>query len=152
VSVARRELRPASDRLAGRIEPGTDPRSKSENPKIQSASSLAFGLHQRCRSADAAAAAAYVRKGENSMARMQGIEPHEAGWMTRFIYWLAQRAVNKLTGQSRVPEPIKITAHHPRLLKAVGQMEAAQAAAASVPASLKSLAGIKTASLVGCPF
>jgi hypothetical protein len=86
------------------------------------------------------------------MARMQGVEPHEAGWLTRLMYWFVKRAVFKLTGNARVPEPIKITAHHPKLLQAVGQMERGQAAATSVPAGLKALAGIRAATLVGCPF
>jgi hypothetical protein len=47
---------------------------------------------------------------------------------------------------------VKVTALHPRLLKAYGQMEMGQEAATSVPAPLKALAGIKAATLVGCPF
>jgi hypothetical protein len=86
------------------------------------------------------------------MARIRGVEPHEAGWMTRLVYWFIKRAINKITGEARVPEPVKITAHHPRLLRAVGQMEGGQAAATSVPASLKALAGIRAATLVGCAF
>jgi hypothetical protein len=86
------------------------------------------------------------------MARMKGVEPHEAGWFTRLVYWFVKREVNKLTGQRRLLEPIKIAAHHPRLLRALGQMEGGQAAARSVPVSLKSLASIKAATLVGCPF
>jgi 4-carboxymuconolactone decarboxylase len=86
------------------------------------------------------------------MARMQGVEPHEAGWLTRLIYLFVKRALYKITGQARVPEPIKIAAHHPKLLRAVGQMEGGQAAATSVPAGLKALAGIRAATLVGCPF
>lgn len=86
------------------------------------------------------------------MARMKGIDPGEAGWFIRLVYWIVKRSMKKLTGQSRVPEPIRITAHHPRLLRAYGQMETGQAAANSVPASLKSLASIKAATLVGCPF
>jgi hypothetical protein len=83
---------------------------------------------------------------------MKGMEPHEAGWFTRLIYWLARRKVGKLTGHQRLVEPIKITAHHPRLLWAVGQMELGQEAARSVPDSLKTLASIKAATLVGCPY
>ena len=86
------------------------------------------------------------------MARMKGVEPHEAGWFTRLADWLVKREVNKLTGKSRLLEPIKITAHHTRLLRALGQMEGGQAAAKSVPASLKTLASLKAATLVGCPF
>jgi hypothetical protein len=86
------------------------------------------------------------------MARMKGLEPHEAGWFTRLVYWLVRREVGKITGQSRLVEPIKIAAHHPRLLRALGQMETGQAAARSVAAPLKSLASIKAATLVGCPY
>jgi 4-carboxymuconolactone decarboxylase len=93
-----------------------------------------------------------VRRGERNMARIQDVEPHEAGWLTRLIYWFTKRALYKITGQARVPEPIKITAHHPKLLRAVGQMEGGQAAATSVPAGFKALAGTRAATLVGCPF
>jgi hypothetical protein len=86
------------------------------------------------------------------MARMKGIEPSEAGLFTRFVYWLVKRSMNKLTGKPQLIEPIKIAAHHPRLLRALGQMEGGQAAAKSVPAYLKSLASIKAATMVGCPF
>jgi 4-carboxymuconolactone decarboxylase len=86
------------------------------------------------------------------MSRIQGIEPHEAGWFTRLIYRLVRRKIGKLTGQDRLIEPIKIMAHHPRLLKALGQMEMGQDAARSVPDVLKSLASIKAATLIGCPY
>jgi hypothetical protein len=86
------------------------------------------------------------------MARMDGLEPHQAGWYMRFVYWLVRCSVGKITGSSRLVEPVKVTAHHPRLLKAYGQMEMGQEAATSVPASLKVLASIKAATLIGCPF
>lgn len=86
------------------------------------------------------------------MARIKGIEPHQAGLFTRFVYWFVRRSVDALTGHSRLVEPIKITAHHPRLLRAYGEMERGQAAAKAVPGNLKTLASIKAAMLVGCPF
>jgi hypothetical protein len=86
------------------------------------------------------------------MPRIKGVEPHEAGWLTRLVYWFVKRAMKKVAGQPRIPEPIKITAHHWKLLKATGQMEQGQAAATAVPAALKSLASLKVATLVGCPF
>jgi hypothetical protein len=52
----------------------------------------------------------------------------------------------------RVVLPIKIAAHHPRLLRSLGEMEAGQMAATSVDATLKSLASVKVAMLIGCPF
>ena len=86
------------------------------------------------------------------MARMNGLEPHQAGWYTRLIYWIVRRKIAQITGSSRLVEPVKITAHHSRLLKAYGQMEMGQEAATSVPVTVKALAGIKTATLIGCPF
>jgi hypothetical protein len=80
------------------------------------------------------------------------VEPHQAGWFTRLIYCLVRRKLGKLTGDRRLIEPIKITAHHTRLLWAHGQMELGLEAATSVPAALKTLAGIKAAALIGCPF
>lgn len=86
------------------------------------------------------------------MAYMKGIEPQEAGWFTRLIYWLVRRKFRKLTGKDRLVEPIKIAAHHLRLLRALGQMESGLEAARSVPTRLKRLASLYTAMLVGCPF
>jgi 4-carboxymuconolactone decarboxylase len=83
---------------------------------------------------------------------MNGVEPHQAGLYVRIVYWLVRRAIGKLTGASRLVEPIKITAHHPRLLKAYGQMEMGQAAATSLPDQVKTLASIKAAVLIGCPY
>jgi len=48
---------------------------------------------------------------------MQGVEPRDAGWLTRLMYWFVKRALYKVTGKARVPEPIKITAHRAKLLR-----------------------------------
>jgi 4-carboxymuconolactone decarboxylase len=80
------------------------------------------------------------------MARIAGVEPEQAGWFVRFVYWMVRRKLG------RVVLPIKIAAHHPRLLRSVGEMEAGQMAARSLNASLKSLAEVKVATLIGCPF
>lgn len=52
----------------------------------------------------------------------------------------------------RVIAPIRIKAHHPRLLRGYAHMELAQAAARSVPHSLKALVDVYVARLIGCPF
>ena len=80
------------------------------------------------------------------MARIRGVEAEEAGWFVRLVYRLTRRKVG------RVVLPVKITAHHPRLLRAMGEMENGQFAAKSVDAGLKALAQIKAATLIGCPF
>ena len=86
------------------------------------------------------------------MAYMKGVEPAEAGWWTRLVYWFVRRQFGKLTGKSRLIEPVKIAAHHPRLLKAMGKMESGQEAAHSVKPELKRLASLHAAMLIGCPF
>jgi hypothetical protein len=80
------------------------------------------------------------------MARIDGVEARQAGLFVRFAYWLTRRKLG------RVVTPVKITAHHPRLLRAMAAMEMGQEAARSVEAPLKMLAQIKVALLIGCPF
>jgi hypothetical protein len=86
------------------------------------------------------------------MAHMKGIEPAEAGWFTRLVYWYVRRKIGKATGKERLVEPAKIAAHHQRLLRAMGQMERALQGARSVPTPLKRLATLQAARLIGCPF
>jgi len=80
------------------------------------------------------------------MARIEGIGDKQANAFTRFVY----RAVRRKIG--RVPEPMRITAHQPRLLAALAGMEMAQEAMRSVDPVVRALVGIKAAMLIGCPF
>ena len=80
------------------------------------------------------------------MARVKGLEAHEAGWLTRLAYRAIKRKIR------RVILPLKITAHHPRLFRAVLGMERGQAAATTVTAALKALVQVKVATMIGCPF
>jgi hypothetical protein len=80
------------------------------------------------------------------MARIAGIESAQANLFTRFVYWMTKRKIG------RVVVPLKITAHQPRLLRGMGEMEMAQAAVHSVEETLKALAGVKVATMIGCPF
>jgi alkylhydroperoxidase family enzyme len=86
------------------------------------------------------------------MARIKGLEPPQAGWRTRLLYWFTRRSLRRLTGQDRLPEPMKIVAHQPVLLRAVGRMEMAQGAARTVDRRLKDLASLRASTLAGCPF
>jgi len=86
------------------------------------------------------------------MAHMKGVEPEKAGWFTRLVYWFVRRKFGKLTGKNQLIEPVKIAAHHPRLFRAIGQMEGGLEAARSLPAGLKYLVSLQAASLIGCPF
>ena len=81
------------------------------------------------------------------MARIAGVVPKKGGALfVRLAYYLTKRKVG------RVVTPIKIVAHHPRLLRALAHMELGQEAAKTVSPSLKALAQVKVAMLVGCPF
>ena len=80
------------------------------------------------------------------MARIQGVEASDAGLLARVAYWFTKRKVG------RVIMPIKVHAHHSRLLRALGAMEMGQEAARTVDPQLKALVGLKVAKLVGCPF
>ena len=86
------------------------------------------------------------------MARINGVEPQQAGWLTRLVYRFTRRSLRKLTGHDQLPEPVKIVAHHPALLRAVGRMEMAQGSAHTVDRKLKVLAGLRASTLAGCPF
>ncbi len=80
------------------------------------------------------------------MARIAGVEPRKAGWLVRIAYWMTKRRLG------RVILPIKINAHHPRILRAMAHMELGQEAARSVSPGLKMLAQVKVAMMIGCPF
>jgi hypothetical protein len=80
------------------------------------------------------------------MPRIPELEASQASLFTRFIYWMTKRSIG------RVVVPVKVTAHHPAMLRGMVDMERAQAKAHSIPETLKALAGVKAAMLIGCPF
>jgi hypothetical protein len=81
------------------------------------------------------------------LARIEGVPPNKAGLFARIAYWYTKRSFG------RVMETVKITAHNTRLLRGVGQMEMAQKALLkSINPALVTLAEVKVAMMVGCPF
>jgi len=80
------------------------------------------------------------------MPRIAGIQPSQANLFTRFVYWMVKRQLG------RVIEPLKVTAHSRGLLAGMGRMESAQQKMHAAPGTLKELASIKVATLIGCPF
>ena len=84
------------------------------------------------------------------MARIRGAEPGKqrllGGLLTRVAYALTKRKVG------RVVMPVQIVAHHTRILWGHAQMELSLGASKLVDASLKNLAQLRVATLVGCPF
>lgn len=84
------------------------------------------------------------------MARIAGAEPQDLGFFSglfvRFVYSMTKRKLHKIV------EPLRISAHHPGLLWGYGQMEQSMMGSHRIDESLKSLAEIRAATLVGCPF
>lgn len=84
------------------------------------------------------------------MARIDGADPGQQGifhgMFTRIVYSLTKRKVG------RVVMPVRIAAHHSKLLWGYGQMEQSLLGSRLVDATLKDLATLRVATLVGCPF
>jgi hypothetical protein len=80
------------------------------------------------------------------MARVSGVQDHEAGLRTRIIFWLAKRR------RGWVHQGLRIRAHDPKLLQFAFRMDLHSASARTVPLILKELAQLKVATMVGCPL
>lgn len=80
------------------------------------------------------------------MARIEGVSDRKASLLARIVFFMCRRRLG------RVITPLRVKAHHPRLLRGYTHMELAQQAACSVPLSLKSLVDVYVAKLIGCPF
>src|SRR6266403_4400531 len=93
---------------------------------------------------------ARIPKERIAMARIPAADPSQQGLLhgifTRIIYSMVKRKVG------RVVMPVKIAAHHAKLLWGYGQMEQSLFASKLVDAGLKNLAQLRVATLVGCPF
>jgi hypothetical protein len=84
------------------------------------------------------------------MARIGAADPSQQGLLhgifTRIIYSMVKRKLG------RVVTPVKLVAHHLKLLWGYGQMEQALLSSKLVDANLKDLGQLRVATLVGCPF
>jgi hypothetical protein len=80
------------------------------------------------------------------MARIEGIAPSRASWLMRVVYRMAR----KMFGQ--VPEPLTVNAHNPAVFRATVGYEYFLSKAKRAEERLKSLAELKAAAMVGCPF
>lgn len=81
------------------------------------------------------------------MARIKGLPAEKAGLWTRAAYSYTKRKYG------RVMESLKITAHSTPLLRGVAKMEQAQQAIIKdLDPVLVSLAEVKAATMIGCPF
>ena len=86
------------------------------------------------------------------MPRIEGVEPEQAGFFTKLIYRIARKEIGKATGTAQLIEPVKIMAHHPRILLSVGMMDLGLEKSSEVKPRYKHLGMLQAARLVGCPF
>ncbi len=80
------------------------------------------------------------------MARVEKVSEREAGPFGRFAHRLSRRRFGE------VVEPLAVMAHHPRLLLGYGLFEAVFEGSRLVDERFKGLAGLKSATMVGCEF
>lgn len=84
------------------------------------------------------------------MARIEGADPGKQsffqGMFTQIIYSMTKRKVG------RTVMPVRIAAHHSKLLWGYGQMEQSLLSSHLVEERLKNLGELRVATLVGCPF
>jgi hypothetical protein len=80
------------------------------------------------------------------MTRIDEVSSRKAGLLARFAFFISRRVVGK------VVTPLRVKAHHRRLLRGYIHMELAQQAAHSVAPALKTLVSVAAARRIGCPF
>jgi alkylhydroperoxidase/carboxymuconolactone decarboxylase family protein YurZ len=80
------------------------------------------------------------------MARIEGVPKNKAGIIARISYWWTNRLLGK------IPEPMKIAAHHTKLFTANLIFESVLMKSRTLQERLKALAALKVATLIGCPF
>ncbi len=79
------------------------------------------------------------------MSRIVGVT-RSPSLLARLAFHLSRRRLGKII------QPLRVYALHTGLLLGYGQMERAQEKARRVPVPVKSLAQIRIAMLIGCPF
>jgi hypothetical protein len=84
------------------------------------------------------------------MSRIKGAEPAQHGFLSGLLLRVFYRMSKRKLG--RVVVPLQVTGHHARILWGYGQMEQSQMGSHTVPETLKELASLRVATLIGCPF
>ncbi|HEY5261376.1 MAG TPA: carboxymuconolactone decarboxylase family protein [Solirubrobacteraceae bacterium] len=80
------------------------------------------------------------------MTRIEGVPPRKANPIVRLIYRMSRRELG------RAVDPVSVYAHAPGLLIGYGMLEKAFASSKRVDESIKMLAELKAATMVGCEF
>ena len=79
-------------------------------------------------------------------ARTKGVQDHEAGLLTKLIFWHTKRRYGHVLLSTR------IRANDPKLLGLAELMSRYTSARGTLPPKLKELVQLKVAAMVGCPL
>jgi hypothetical protein len=80
------------------------------------------------------------------LARTKGVRDHEAGFLTKLIFWRTKRRYGHVLLSTR------IRANDPKPLALAELMSTYTSAPGGIPPSLKELVQLKVAAMVGCPL
>jgi hypothetical protein len=86
------------------------------------------------------------------MSRIPKLEKKKAGLFAQLAAWMSKRKMRAALGKAIAPGPIGVYAHHSGVLSAVGAFEMLAERWNRVEPRLKTLASLRAATLVGCPF
>jgi alkylhydroperoxidase family enzyme len=91
------------------------------------------------------------------VARINGVQPADAGLKVKLVYWSMRKGMAELTGRAPVAgrsgiEPIEVWAHQPKLLSGMGKFQQAVRKMDAVGERLKNLVELKGAQMIGCEF
>jgi len=78
--------------------------------------------------------------------RTRGVQDHEAGLLTKLIFWRTKRRYGHVLLSTR------IRANDPKLLSLAELLNRYTAARGTLPPKLKEFVQLKVAAMVGCPF
>jgi AhpD family alkylhydroperoxidase len=90
------------------------------------------------------------------MARINGVQPADAGLKVKLVYRLGPRMMKKLTGREPQTgnglEPMEIWANQPKMMFGMGKFNQAVRRGKSVDERVKNLVELKGAQMIGCEF
>jgi alkylhydroperoxidase family enzyme len=84
------------------------------------------------------------------MARLEGARLDRHSWLARLwlrlVFWMTRRRLG------RIVEPVRLAAHHPRLLAGLGAMEQVLGESRYLAAGVRERVQLRVAARIGCPF
>lgn len=88
------------------------------------------------------------------MPRLTGVSDRDAGLSARIAFFFTKRRFKKMTGLETADmlEPLRMYAHIPRLLSAIGRLEMAESKLDIVSPRYRALAELKAAAMVRCEY